>query len=209
MTRRRSSSYSKRRPSRASTRGKSNGNATTVVILPKKKASASLGRRQKSRRRGVVQVKDDVKKALNEVRKETVPQNLRSDVEAQIRKLTKEQDADLKVFKTVAGYMFKDPRFSALIEDRYGVTIGKGLHAYLRTVGVILEAVLGTWISVAGVFSIAMSITKFIFNIVYFSLLMTVRLVDKLGVLPSWLSNRISTSRKSSKGQVLIRIVPS
>lgn len=184
-------------------------NVTTIVLLPKKRKTTSLARRRSAadRRRGAAQVKNDVKKVLKAAKSEPIPKDLQTRVESHIHALTKDQDADLQVFKAVAAFMFKDPQFATLIEQRYGIVLNKALRIYLRTVGIILEAVLGTWISVAGIFSIALSITKFILYVAWFACIMSVRLVDRLGFVPHWLSQRMTAAKKNSQKQVVLHVI--
>jgi len=190
-------------------------NSTTVILLPKHHR-ASKGRKRSSISRGRGKtpevVKTEVTKVIKEAKKleKDAPRSLQADMEKKITKeLGENQVADLTVFKAVAVHMFKDPRFASIVEDKYGVTLDKVFSVYLRSIGIILEAVLGTWIAVAGVFQVSFNIVKFIYHIVYYVCIMTVAVVHKVAIVPMWLHKRILSRKGSRQSATEVQVVSS
>lgn len=171
-------------------RRKSSSYKTTVVMYPKSTKGKVLP---------VKTVATDVNKAVNGnlIEKPTIA--LERAMEKKIAKEIQNKDVDLAVFKSVAEYMFRDPHFRTMIEERYGVQLGKGLGMYLRTVGFVLETIFGVWLVVAGPIRLTMRVTKFIFNVVFYACIVTVRWLDKVGYVPVWLSKRMKQTRTASK----------
>src|SRR5689334_6649104 len=102
-------------------------NVTAVILLPKRTATLLARRRSGADVANAAQVKNDIHKVLKVARKEPIPKILKDRVEGHIHTLTKDHDANLQLFKAVAAFMFKDPHFAAMVEQRYGIVIGKGL----------------------------------------------------------------------------------
>ena len=193
---------STRKRSASRRRSRKRANTTTLVILPKRSSrKGSLQRKRSSIKRGktdVGTVETDVKKALKETQSVKVPKTFKANMEKKIKAEMTEGGADLKTFKAVASIMFKDPEFATMVEKRYGAKLDKAFYVYLRTVGTVLQAVLGTWMAVSEVVWIAMSVTSFVFRIVLWACMLVVKVIDKSGVFPEWLSKRIHKKSKAS-----------
>jgi hypothetical protein len=168
--------------------------AATIVMYPTTAKSISAGKSTP-----VDQIAKDIKKAVKGAKNEKPTVALQKSIEKKIEQETKRKVADLAVFKAVAEHMFHDPHFRAIIEERYGVRLGRQLGIYIRTVGFIIETIFGVWLVVAGPINLSMKVTKFIFHIVFYACIMTVRWLDDVGYIPTWLSQRLRQARTASK----------
>jgi hypothetical protein len=170
-------------------------NTTTVILYPKTTVNSKSLNKQVS----TETVAKDVKKAVKGAQNEEPSTELQKSMEHKIKIEIENRAADLAVFKSVAEHMFVDPHFRALIADRYGVHLGRALGIYFRTVGFILEAIFGVWLIVAGPINLSMKITSFIFHIVFYACIMSVRWLNGVGYIPEWLSKRLRQTRIASK----------
>jgi hypothetical protein len=150
-------------------------------------------------------------KVLKEAKKIAAPELERHFIKVASEMAKQNQDrVDMKVFKAVAEFMFKDPVFRKYIEDTMGVSIGFSINVYIRTIAAVIEVIFGAWYLTKGIYRVTMTLGRFIWNIVWYSTIVAIYIIHgagRVGYVPVWIVKKVMDRRRKTIKQIDIEKV--